>query len=126
MIEANEISQEIVNTVLPYLIVGGQEITKGAAKDLWGILKGLFKKSGQENLLDEFESKPKDIQKRKDFESQLLIALDNNQNLISELKALVNTIKSDEEFKNIVNQIGNNNISVSGKINNSSININKN
>ncbi len=125
MIEITEVAKEAINTIAPYLAIGGQEIIKGVASDLWTKIKSVFQKKGEKKLIEEFKNKPTDANIKGQIEYILESELKENNELVANLTELIRSVQASEEYKNIVTQIGDNNISVAGKISNSTININK-
>ena len=121
----SELAKEVLNTLSPFLVAGGQEIIKGAAKDLWSQIKLLFIKRGDEGILDEIESNPLDEKLKGKIEYILESELKDNEGLPSIFYELLEKLKASSDFKNQIIQSGDNNISVAGQITNSSINIHK-
>lgn len=115
-------AQELLNNVVPYLIAGG---AKGLASALWTKLKSVFTKTENESVLVDFEKTPTDKSLRDKLESVLQIELEKNKELTNELIDLLKQVQATEEHKNIVTQKGDNNIAVTGKISDSTININQ-
>lgn len=125
MIELAGIAKEAVNTITPFLAAGGTELIKDAASDLWASMKGVFKKKNEEKLLEDLEKSPTDIATKAKVEYVLESELKNNKELAEQLLEIVSAVKKTEEYLNYVSQVGNDNISVQGKISNSKINIKK-
>ncbi|MFI8605659.1 hypothetical protein ACIGCP_14435 [Cellulophaga baltica] len=125
MIEIAEIAKEAVNTITPFLAAGGTELIKDAASDLWASLKGVFKKKDEEKLLEDLEKSPTDIATKAKVEYVLESELKNNKEFAEQLLKIISAVKKTEEYLNYVSQVGNDNISVQGKISNSKINIKK-
>ena len=125
MIDITELAKEAVNTITPFLAVGGKEIIKDAASDLWTKIKNIFSKKGEDKLIAEFEKSPTDLSTKAKIEYVLETELKQNSDLVHSLTALISSVQATEDYKNYVTQIGDNNISVAGRINNSTININK-
>jgi len=125
MIEIAEIAKEAVNTITPFLAAGGTELIKDAASDLWTSMKGVFKKKDEEKLLEDLEKSPTDIATKAKVEYVLESELKNNKEFAEQLLKIISAVKKTEEYSNYVSQVGNDNISVQGKISNSKINIKK-
>ncbi|WBL23814.1 hypothetical protein [Zunongwangia sp. HRR-M8] len=125
MIEYEEIAREAISTIAPYLAVGGTEIIKDVSSDLWKSIKGVFKKKDEEKLLSEFEKNPTDISTKAKIEYVLESELKENKELADKISELTKSVQSTEEYKNYVSQVGDNNISIQGKISGSKINIKK-
>lgn len=125
MIEFAEIAREAITTIAPYLAVGGTEIIKDVSSDLWTSIKGVFKKKDEENLLSEFEKNPTDVATKAKVEYVLESELKENKELSEKLSELIKTVQATEDYKNYVSQVGNDNISIQGKISGSKINIRK-
>lgn len=125
MIEISELAKEALKTITPFLIVGGTEIIKDSASDLWIKIKSVFNKKEDHKLIEEFEKTPTDLATKAKIEDILETELKQNADLVNSLNELISSVQATETYKNIITQIGDNNISVSGKINNSTININK-
>src|ERR1035437_3209571 len=123
MIDITEIAKETINTLSPYLIIGGQEIIKGVASDLWTKVKSVFKKKGEEKLIEEFEKSPTDLKTKGKMEYVLESELKVDSDLVLTLTDFIKSVQATEDYKNYVTQIGDNNISVTGKITNSTIKI---
>lgn len=115
-------AQEIVSNVVPYLIAGG---LKGLASTAWTKIKSLFSKKEDEAVVLQLEKNPTDPSIKTKFEGILQQELEKNQELATELLDLVKQLQASEQHKNIVKQFGDNNIAISGKVSNSSININQ-
>lgn len=125
MMELSELAKEAVNTLVPFLAVGGKEVIKGAAADLWGQIKWVFHKKGEEKLMQEFEASPTDQILKTKVEAALEHELNANADLVNSLAQLIGSVQATEDYKAYVKQIGDNNISVTGKITNSTINIHR-
>lgn len=115
-------AHDLLNNVVPYLVVGGLE---GLASTLWTKLKSVFAAPENKKVVLEFEKNPTDISLRDKVESILQLELERNNKLTSELIALLKQVQATEEHKNIVKQVGDNNIAVTGKITDSTIKINR-
>ena len=125
MIEFTELSKNVINTVAPFLVVGGEEIVKGVSSELWSKIKSVFSKKGEQKLLEQFEVTPNDVSTKAKIEYILENELKNNNDLALSLAELIKNVQATEDYRNYVTQTGDNNIAVSGKISNSSINIHK-
>jgi len=125
MIEIAEIAKEAVSTITPFLVAGGKELIKDTASDLWTSMKGVFKKKDEEKLLEDLEKSPTDIATIAKVEYVLESELKNNKEFTEQLLKIISAVKKTEEYSNYVSQVGNDNISVQGKILNSKINIKK-
>ncbi|WP_349663297.1 hypothetical protein IZU89_11530 [Cellulophaga lytica] len=125
MIDIAEIAKEAVNTITPFLAAGGTELIKDAASDLWASMKGVFKKKDEEKLLEDLEKSPTDIATKAKVEYVLESELKNNKEFAEQLLKIISAVKETEEYSNYVSQVGNDNISIQGKISNSKINIKK-
>lgn len=125
MIEFAEIAKEAITTIAPYLAVGGTEIIKDVSSDLWTSIKGVFKKKDAEKLLSEFKKNPTDISTKAKVEYVLECELKENKELTEQLSELIKSVQATEDYKNYVSQVGDNNISIQGKISGSKINIQK-
>jgi hypothetical protein len=115
-------AQELLNNIVPYLIVGG---VKGLASTLWTKLKSVFAKTENETIITNFEKDPTDKTLRHKVESVLQVELEKNKELTTELVNLLKQVQATEEHKNVVKQTGDNNIAVTGKISSSTISINQ-
>jgi hypothetical protein len=120
-----ELAKEGVKTITPFLAIGGKEIIKSAASDLWKFIKGIAKSKEEENLIEEFEASPNDPSLNLKLIELLESKIRHDENLTSTLTEIIRTTQATEEFKSYVTQIGDNNIALTGKIQNSTININK-
>jgi hypothetical protein len=118
-------AKEILDTIQPFVVAGGQGLIKGAAADLWTRIKSVFKKKEDEDLLRQFEDDAKNSITKGKLEMVLNSEMQRDQNIMTDLAALLEKVKLSEEYRTFVNQVGDKNISVAGKISNSSININK-
>lgn len=125
MIDLMELAKEGVKTITPFLAIGGKEIIKSAASDLWKFIKGIAKSKEEENLIEEFEASPNDPSLNLKLIELLESKIRHDENLTSTLTEIIRTTQATEEFKSYVTQIGDNNIALTGKIQNSTININK-
>ena len=125
MIEFTELSKNVINTVAPFLVVGGEEIVKGVSSELWSKIKSVFSKKGEQKLLEQFEVTPNDVSTKAKIEYILENELKNNNDLALSLAELIKNVQATDDYRNYVTQTGDNNIAVSGKISNSSINIHK-
>ncbi len=125
MIEFAEIAKEAITTIAPYLVVGGTEIIKDVSSDLWTSIKGVFKKKNEESLLSDFEKNPADIATKAKVEYVLESELKVNKELTKQLSELIKSVQATQDYKNYVSQVGDNNISIQGKILGSKINIKK-
>lgn len=125
MIDLMELAKEGVKTITPFLAIGGKEILKSAASDLWKFIKGIAKSKEEVNLIEEFEATPNDPSLNLKLIELLESKIKYDENLTSELAEIIKTTQATVEFKNYVTQIGDNNIALTGKIQNSTININK-
>lgn len=125
MIDLMELAKEGVKTITPFLAIGGKEILKSAASDLWKFIKGIAKSKEEVNLIEEFKATPSDPSLNLKLIELLESKIKYDENLTSELAEIIKTTQATVEFKNYVTQIGDNNIALTGKIQNSTININK-
>src|SRR5690606_18711549 len=110
---------EILDTIQPFLIAGGQGLIKGAAADLWTRIKSVFKKKEDQDLIKHFEDDPKNTVTKEELQKILASALKNDPYILSELTEILKKVKVSEEYRTFVSQVGDNNISVAGKISNS-------
>lgn len=113
-----------ITTLVPFLTKGGEEITKGAAGDLWKWVKGKFSEKGKENALLVLENKPDDAKQQGKVEGVLEDILAEKTDLLAELSALITAAKAEQTntINNTANVTGNNNNLFQG-VNNSHINI---
>lgn len=125
MIEYSTIASEALSTLQPFLELGGKEIIKSVAKDLWSKVKGEFTSKEEIEVLTKLESEPTDLKNQGKFEFLLESKLKENEELLDELNKLLNQIKKSEDYSSVISQKGNDNISISGKILGSNISINK-
>lgn len=125
MIEYSTIASETLTTLQPFLELGGKEIIKSVAKDLWSKVRGVFINKEEIEVFTKFESDPSDLKNQDKFELLLESKLKENEDLLNDLKKLLNEIKKSEDYSSIITQKGNDNISISGKISGSNISINK-
>lgn len=125
MMEITDIAKEAISTIAPYLAAGGTELIKGASADLWKSIKGVFKNKDETKLLEQLESSPTDLKTIAKSEYVLENELTNNLELAKALENLIKTVQSTEEYQNFSSQVGDDNISIQGKIENSKIIIKK-
>lgn len=123
--EITELATQTFDTIQPFLEAGGKELIKGMTSDLWSKVKTVFKKKGEEQILEEFEQNPTELKTRGKVEYILESELKTDADLFKSLTHLVQSVKKSEDYNTIVNQIGDNNISIGGKISKSKINIRK-
>lgn len=126
MRETTELVKDTLQIITPYLAMGSTEIVNEAAKDLWGAIKSIFKSRGDDSITTQIELNPNDAGLRGKMEYILESELKNNQELVAMFSDLLSKITSSQEHKNHVTQIGNENISITGQIENSSIKIKRN
>ena len=115
-------AHDLLNNVVPYLVAGG---LKGLASTLWTKLKSAFTKTEDQTLVLDLEKNPTDKSLRDKVESTLQSELEKNKELTNEFVDLLKQVQASEEHKNIVKQIGDNNIAVTGKLTGSTISINQ-
>lgn len=82
------------STVLPYLVKGGEEIAKGAGKDLWELIKKPFTKEKDKILIESLEQSPHDKKKQSVAEYKLTEFMEDNPMLARELESLCKRIPS--------------------------------
>ena len=123
MTDLSELAKQTVATITPFLAAGGTELVKGASADLWKSLKGIFKKKGKEELLDQLVDTPEDEVTISMIENELRLELQASEDLMKELLELVKGARHSEEYINYSNQKGDNNISIQGQFGKSSIDI---
>src|SRR5690606_36740035 len=125
MIDFSHLAKKAVNIIGTALATGGNEIIKRIASDLWTNVKSLLNKKGHEKLIGAFEKNPTDLSTKE----QIVIVLENelrqDENMAQNISKLIHAIKTSDGYQNFVSQIGDKNIAVTGKINNSTITINK-
>ena len=120
-----ELAKEGVKTVVPFLAIGGKEIIKSVASDLWKLIKSIAQGKDEEKLIEEFESSPNDSELALRVIELLESKIRHDEELIANLTQTIKTTQETEEYKSYISQVGDNNIAVTGKIQNSTININK-
>lgn len=125
MTDLMELAKEGIKTITPFLAIGGKEIIKSAASDLWKFIKGIAQSKEEEKLIGEFESSPNDSELALKVIELLESKIRHDEELIATLTQTIKTTQETEEFKSYISQVGDNNIAVTGKIQNSTINISK-
>lgn len=120
--DINNLISGILDHLNPYLIKGGQLILEGTTKKLWDKIKQLFSKKKEDKILEEYAANPND-KKLEDKIKQILIDVLNED--ISLSKGLKKLLDESKEDNFIINQKGNGNIAIGGKISNAKINIKK-
>jgi len=123
--EIAELATQTFDTIQPFLEAGGKELIKGVASDLWSKVKNVFTNKGEEQILQDFEENPTDLKTKGKVEYILETELKTDLDLVKSLSNLVELVKKSEDYSTVVNQIGDNNISIGGKISKSKINIRK-
>jgi hypothetical protein len=118
------IASAAIAFVAPYLAKGGEEIAKGAGKDLWELIKKPFqKKESHKEAIKELEAKPTDPIVQGKVIGKLEEHLEEDPELAKEMGAMVEKL-SIEQKTNSQTIIGDGNISIQDAQNNQ-ININK-
>lgn len=92
MIEFTELTKDVINTITPFLVVGGEEIVKGVSSELWSKIKSVFNKKGEQKLLEKFEATPSDVSTKAKIEYILETELKHNHDLAINLAELVNRL----------------------------------
>jgi len=123
--EITELATHTLDTLQPFLEAGGKELVKGITSDLWSKVKSVFNGKEEKKVLEEFEQNPTDFKIKGKVEYILEKELQNHPELIEGLFELVEIVRKSDDYSIIVNQIGNDNISIGGKISKSKINIRK-
>jgi hypothetical protein len=123
--EITELATHTLDTLQPFLEAGGKELVKGITSDLWSKVKSVFNGKEEKKVLEEFEQNPTDLKIKGKVEYILEKELQNNPELTKGLFELVELVRKSDDYSTIVNQIGNDNISIGGKISKSKINIRK-
>lgn len=124
MIEIATLATTTVTALVPFLTKGGEELTKGAAGDLWKWVKSKFSEKGKENALQVLENKPDDAKQQGKVEGVLEDILTEKTDLLAELTALLTAAKAEQinTTNNTATVTGNNNNVFQG-LNNSNVNI---
>lgn len=125
MTDYTTLATETLTTLQPFLELGGKEILKTAAKDAWEKIKKVFSKSDEVIVVEEFEENPKQNDKISRLEELLKMKFSQDENFYKFIYSEILNIKKSDDYKVIINQTGNDNISISGNITGSNININK-
>lgn len=86
-----------IAALLPYLVKGGEEIAKGAGKDLWELIKKLFKAAKEEHILEQLENKPDDQKLLGKVEGKLEEFLKSSPEIAREFEQKIREAKKDEE-----------------------------
>jgi len=115
----------VVNIIGPVISNGGNEIVKNITSDLWDKVKSVFNKKGEDKVIEAFKETPADPSVKERVVDILEEELKQDENLKQEILELIRAIRKTDDYKNFVSQIGDKNIAVTGKINNSAITINK-
>lgn len=122
---AELVAIQAVNLLTPYLIKGGEELSKLFVKDLWDRTKLIFSSAEKSEVLSRFESAPDDLKRQGQVEYVLEEELSRDDSLLKEFESVLANAKQGAEYNSTINQSGSNNIAVGGQINNSKISINK-
>ncbi|MGI4874149.1 MAG: hypothetical protein ACRYFX_23560 [Janthinobacterium lividum] len=119
------LAPQALTFIVPYLVKGGEELSKSITKDLWEKTKSVFQANGKGEALAKFEAMPNDAKKQGQIEYILQEELASNKSLADEFKTLIESARKERTYDSSVNQSGDNNIAVSGQISGSSISIGK-
>jgi len=117
-----------VTTIAPYLVKGGESIAEESGKSLWSWLTKWFEKEDEKPILDKLAKKPNDAETVGEVKATLKGILKGNEDLVSELTALVEAAKAQQtkmDGNSTLNVIGDYNI-VNEKNVNSTITITSN
>jgi hypothetical protein len=125
MIDYSTLATDTITTLQPFLELGGKEMLKSVAKDLWIKVKSLFTNNEEEKIINNLENNPLDLKNQGKIEMLLETKLKDDQELLMTITKLLEDVKKTEDYSSIITQKGNDNISISGKITNSNVNINK-
>ena len=90
-----EVIPAAVATLVPYLKKGGEELLKGAGKELWDWTKSLFKDKKEEAQLEQFEQKPDDPKLQGKIELLLENLVAENDTLKTQLQQLIEKVQKE-------------------------------
>ena len=125
MIDYSNLANDTINTLQPFLELGGKEILKSVAKDAWIKIKNSFSKPLETKVIEILELEPTNQNNIGKFELLLEQKFSVDKEFYHSILDSIKKIKSTEDYSSIIKQLGNDNISISGKIDNSKINIKK-
>jgi len=108
----------------PYLVKGGEELAKGAAKDLWELIKKPFVKDREKELLKKLETNPTDEGTRRDVVFKLGEFLEENPSLVKEFEEILQKLSHTVQKTNTQNVAGDDNVAMQD-VSGSTINIHK-
>ena len=123
--ESATIITSAITTISPYLIKGGKAIAEGIGKDLWGLIKKLFKSEKDKKIIEDFKENPGDEKLQGKMELKLEEFLEEDPELVEQIKKLLPEAKQQMPKVNVQNIKGNNNTALQD-IHGSTINIEKN
>lgn len=119
------IASAAIGFIAPYLAKGGEEIAKGAGKDLWELIKRPFqKKESHKEAIKELEAKPADPVVQGKVIGKLEEHLENDPEYARELDEMLKKMNVQQNNNYTQNITGNGNIGIQG-VQDSQININK-
>lgn len=119
------IATAAIGFIAPFLAKGGEEIAKGAGKDLWELIKKPFqKKESHQAAIKELEEKPTDPIVQGKVIGKLEEHLENDPEYARELGNLLKKMNVQQNNTHTQTITGDGNIAIQG-VQDSTININK-
>lgn len=83
------IASAAISAITPFLVKGGEEISKGAGKDLWELIKKPFKSDKDKAIISEFEKMPDNSKVQGRVEVKLSDLLEADEETAEHISALL-------------------------------------
>lgn len=93
------IASAAVSAITPFLVKGGEEISKGIGKDLWELIKKPFQSDKDKAIIAELEKNPDDLKVQGKVEVKLSDLLEADEETAEHISALLP--RAQEEAKRV-------------------------